>query len=278
MQNKEYVLIGNPLIHSISHEIHKRLFELSGISRNYNLRQLDPETFNEAVKDLVSLAGFNVTIPYKQKIIPFLATVDERASRYGAVNTVKCDGTGMHGYNTDVGGFLKALSQAEIQLTGNVLLCGAGGVARMMASEALDHGCSLVIATRTFSKASKFADDLLKLYPTANIAPSTLNYLSGSFDLILNGTPCGMHPNVQDCPVPAAVARSAGAVFDAIYNPYETRLLARARAAGAKVQGGLTMLVWQAVAAHEIWEGSHFEKSDIEHICDEMRKLIKNDI
>lgn len=267
---KEYCLIGHPLGHSLSGEIHRRLFELSGVAGSYTLNDIEADDIGSQIDYLRGLSGFNITIPYKQTIIPFLQSIDERARLYNAVNTVKCENGEMHGYNTDVDGFLRALNDAGIALEGRVLLCGAGGVSGMMAAEALRQGCSLTVATRTIGKATRFIDSLLAKFPGAKIEASALPYLSGSFDLILNGTPAGMYPDIKGSPVPASVARCAGAVFDAVYNPAQTQLLKTAQAAGAKVQGGLTMLVLQAAAAQELWTGAHFKSDDIKAICKEM--------
>jgi shikimate dehydrogenase len=271
---KEFCLIGHPLGHSISPDIHEKLFALAGTEGSYALRDIEPGDLDAQVCPLRALSGFNVTIPYKQVIMPFLKSIDERAKRYNAVNTVRCENGELYGYNTDGEAFLRALAQADIPLSGRVLLCGAGGVAHMMACEVLDRGCSLMIATPTISKAARFVDELQEAYPGADIEASSLAYLSGSFDLILNGTPCGMFPDVKDMPVPPAVARSARAVFDAVYNPTETLLLKTARAAGAKTQGGLTMLVLQAAASQELWTGASFAREDIDALCEEMAALI----
>lgn len=270
-----YALIGHPLGHSISSEIHQHLFALSGIEGSYQLMDFPPEELENNLPALRALNGFNITIPYKQAFLPLLDTVDGRAQRYGAVNTVKCTENGLAGFNTDVTGFLRALTQADIPLSGNVLLCGTGGVAHMMACEALERGCTLTIGARTYGKASAFADELIARYPGSRVEPSALPYVSGSFDLILNGTPVGMYPHTKELPVPLNVARSARAVFDTIYNPTETTLLARARKAGAKVQNGLSMLVWQAAAAQEIWTGKTFSPRDIDALCRDMAAYIK---
>ncbi|MFT8887874.1 MAG: shikimate dehydrogenase [Ethanoligenens sp.] len=268
-------LIGHPLGHSISPEVHRRLFALSGTQGSYELMDFPPEELENHLPALRALDGFNVTIPYKQSLLPLLDMVDGRAARYGAVNTIKRTGNGLTGFNTDVTGFLRALTQADIPLTGNVLLCGTGGVAHMMACEALERGCALTVGARTYGKASAFADELTARYPGSRVEPSALAYLSGSFDLILNGTPVGMYPDIKDIPVPLNVARSARAVFDTIYNPTETALLSRVRAAGAKVQNGLAMLVWQAAAAQEIWTGKTFSPEDIDTLCHDMAAYIK---
>jgi shikimate dehydrogenase len=180
----------------------------------------------------------------------------------------------MTGCNTDAEGFLDALADGGIELRGRVLLCGAGGVSAMMGTQALIHGCALTVAARTIGKAARFVDALKASFPGAQVDAAALPYLSGSYDLILNGTPAGMYPETKVSPVPSAVARSTKAVFDAIYNPCETQLMKTAREAGAKTVGGLRMLVRQAAAAQKLWNSSEFTQADIDRLCEEMAAYI----
>jgi shikimate dehydrogenase len=274
MKTYQLALIGNHLDHTISKQIHEKLFELSGTVGEYTIRDIEPENLEKEIEELKKLDGFNVTIPYKQKIIPYLDALDVKAKRYNAVNTVKCENGKLTGYNTDVDGFLHALKAANIELEGEVLLCGAGGVARMMAYEALDRGCNLTIATPLISEAQNFIYEIEQTYPNANVTASTLTYLSGSFDVILNGTPVGMFPNASKSPVPVQVSRSAKAVFDAVYNPVKTTLIKKSAAGGAKVQSGLTMLIRQAVAAQAIIIGSSFKDEDLNAVYKEMEYFL----
>jgi shikimate dehydrogenase len=275
MPINKFCLIGHPLEHSISPQIHKRLFEISGFEGEYTLNNFIPHKLEYEITNLKSYSGFNATIPYKQKIIPFLDEISPRAKKYGAVNTVKNENGRLCGFNTDVEGFLRSLKYASIELKGNVLLCGAGGVARMMACEALDNNCILTIATTTLEKAQGCTDDLIKLYPNAIIKACSLDNINNGFDLILNGTPSGMYPNVESCPLDKKIVQSSKAVFDAIYNPSETMLLKYASEASLKIQGGLKMLVWQAAAAQEIWTNTTFDAFDIENLCNEMSEIIE---
>ena len=274
MQTKNFVLIGHPLAQSISPQIHGRLSALAGRRDSYALRDIEPEAFESAVDGLRQLNGFSVTLPYKVQILPHLHHIDPPAARYGAVNTVRVEEGRFFGYNTDAIGFRQALRVAGIPLKGNVLLCGTGGTARMMACEAAAEGCRITVAGTTVGKAKRFAERLAGDYPDITVHFSALAYLSGSFDLILNATPCGMVPQEDGCAVPVRVARSARAVFDAVYNPAETVLMRLNREAGGRVQGGLPMLVWQAAAAQKIWTGAHFEMEDIQTLCTEMAGLI----
>lgn len=275
-----FCLIGHPLGHSISPQIQKRLFEFSGVPGSYALKDVEPELLKAALlpgaeDGLRSYDGFNITIPHKQAVIPLLDCVSPRAAKYGAVNTVKCENGKLTGYNTDAEGFLRALSGAGITLGGKVLLCGAGGVSHMLACEAIEHGCDLTVAARSAEKVKAFTAALKEKYPDAKVKPALLKEAGLGWDLIINGTPSGMYPAfISESPVPAETAQSAAAVFDAVYNPRDTVLLKTAKQAGAKTLDGLSMLVWQAAAAQEIWMGASFAKRQIELICDEMARLL----
>ncbi|MFO7160477.1 MAG: shikimate dehydrogenase [[Clostridium] cellulosi] len=273
-KRRQFRLIGHPLGQSISPQIHERLMKLSGVDGEYKLFEIEPAELEKLAGYLRTLSGFNVTIPYKRDIVPYLQSVSPRAQRCGAVNTVKCENGEMHGYNTDSIGFLRSLSDAGIELRGKVLLCGAGGVARMMACEVLERGCSLVIATRRLEGALSAKRDLEKIFSGADIEARELGSIDSGFDLILNGTPAGMYPHEDDCPIDPAVAGKSAAVFDTIYNPVETVLVKAAKAAGARAAGGLSMLVWQAAAAQEIWNGTHFKAEDIKALTDDMKELL----
>jgi shikimate dehydrogenase len=267
-------LIGFPLGHSISPQIHARLFELSGVNAQYSLFEIEPEKFELQTAFLRSLDGFNITIPHKRRILPMLDQIDLRAQRCCAVNTVKCVNGEFHGFNTDADGFLRALDGGGIELRGRVLLCGAGGAVLMMACEALERGCRLVIATRDGQGARIAQSDLMRIFPDADISAQALSEVDGCFDIILNATPAGMYPNIDGCPVSQHIIQNSAAVFDAIYNPCETVLVRAARAAGANAVGGLTMLIWQAVAAQKIWTGACFDMGGIETLREDMERLI----
>lgn len=275
MKERSFALIGHPLGHSISPQIHNKLFSISGIRAQYKLMEIAPDEFGARAEELKKLDGFNVTIPYKQKIIPYLYQISKRAARCGAVNTVKNENGLLFGYNTDSIGFLRALENAGIALKGKVLLCGTGGAARMMACEALERGCELCVAARGIQKADALKSDLIKTFPEARITTQILADACGSFDLILNATPVGMYPNIDGCPAPRRVIEQCAAAFDAVYNPLESVFVKTARAAGATVAGGLSMLLWQAAAAQEIWTGVRFDAEKINAMCGEMSELIK---
>ena len=145
---EKFGLIGYPLGHSMSPVIHRELFKINGIDASYELMQIHPDDFADGIGTLINFKGFNVTIPHKTQIIPFLDKLSDRAELFGSVNTVFNDNGTKIGYNTDCFGFLRAMEMAGIKLGGNVLLCGSGGVSRMFAFESVMAGASLTLAVR----------------------------------------------------------------------------------------------------------------------------------
>ena len=269
MQN--YTLIGCPLGHSMSPFIHERLFALSGREAAYTLTEIPAGKLPDTMPALRALEGFNITIPYKGDIIPFLDALDETAERYHAVNCVaNRDGKSV-GYNTDCTGFLRSVEQ--FALGGKVLLIGCGGVGRMMATEAALHGADLTIAEPDQPKAQALADELRQSVPGVKITVLP-KAEPGSYDLLMNACPVGMYPRSHACPVTEEVIAGSKAVFDVIYNPTETLLLRKARELGKPAVGGAAMLVWQAVRAHEIWYGGSFAQEAIAQIIQDMEREI----
>ena len=282
MQLKEtkrfvYGLCGYPLGHSMSPLIHRELFKISGIDASYGLYEAPSENLGEEFKESLSaLRGFNVTIPHKINIIEYLDELSPRAELFGAVNTVDVREDKIVGYNTDCTGFLSALKMADIELGGNVLLLGCGGVARMIAFEALLADARLTVAVRKedieaaevlkkeiFAKLNKFCDIIL------------LDEAGEGYDLVINATPVGMFPKVDACPVDEKVVAGSSAAFDVIYNPQETVFIKYAKKAGIKYSGGLSMLVWQAAVAQEIWNGVKFTNDDIERVIEITQKELE---
>lgn len=279
MSTKKYAVIGHPIGHTMSPFIHKRLFELSGIDAEYSVIDVNPENIAEDYKNTLSkLDGYNITIPHKQAIIPFLDSLDKKAMMYGSVNTVK-NGKENKGYTTDPDGFLEALRASGIPLNGRVVILGTGGVARTMAFEAAKAGADLTVAVRRedILMVSQLAGEIKIKIPHTSVSTCFIERISGKIDLLINATPVGMYPNVDNMPVTEDILNRCSAVFDAIYNPLETKLIQAAKAKGIKALGGMSMLVWQAVVAHTIWDGSTYDTDDINQLCidssEELKKL-----
>ncbi len=262
-------LLGHPLGHSMSPFIHQALFALSGRPQPYALHDVAPEDLKTQVPKLLAGQGFNITIPYKVEIIPFLTQLSEKAGLYQSVNTVEIKDGRYIGHNTDVDGFLHGIRSLGVELSqGPVLMLGSGGVANMIATEVVLAGSPLTIAVRKedVQQAAALKERLLKIKPDAEIITCLLDEPNGSYRLLVNATPVGMYPNTQSCPVTPDIIRQAEAVFDLVYNPFETQLVQTAKSLGLPAGGGLSMLVWQAAVAHEIWFGDSFTDQQIQQV------------
>ena len=283
--DRKFALIGHPLGHSLSPQIHKRLFELDGKEAEYSLLDIAPEKLSESFGGLKKLDGFNITIPHKVSIIPLCDRLSTEAERYGSVNCVKA-GEETIGYNTDVLGFTKSIEQLGASLSSKVLQLGCGGVGRMMAIETALSGGSLTVAVLKSDEplALEVKKEVLAQKPDAefNIVIIGGKVLDASdfgtempqFDLLVNACPVGMFPNVDRMPCAKNVLEGVKYVFDVIYNPCETLLYKTAVQMGAKAMTGMAMLVLQAVAAHEIWDGASYKQSDIDALIREMELSI----
>ena len=262
-------LLGHPLGHSMSPFIHQALFALSGRPQPYALHDVAPEDLKTQVPKLLAGQGFNITIPYKVEIIPFLTQLSEKAELYQSVNTVEIKDGRYIGHNTDADGFLHGIRSLGVELSqGPVLMLGSGGVANMIATEVVLAGSPLTIAVRKedVQQAAALKERLLKIKPEAEITTCLLDEPNGSYRLLVNATPVGMYPNTQSCPVTPDIIRQAEAVFDLVYNPFETQLVQTAKSLGLPAGGGLSMLVWQAAVAHEIWFGDSFTDQQIQQV------------
>ncbi len=263
----KYGLIGHPLGHSMSPLIHEKLFALSGISDySYELIDIAPADLETRMEELRQLRGFNITIPHKTAVIPFADELSESALRYNSVNCISNNGGKFVGYNTDCDGFLR--SAECLPLGGKVLLVGCGGVGRMIAIEAALHGAELTIAVipQDIRNAQLVMAEILAKCSGANVRICLVDDIEGGFDLLINATPVGMFPKTENCAVSDNVIADCGSFFDVIYNPTETLLMRKARALGKTAVGGASMLVYQAVKAHEYWYGGEFSAEDISNI------------
>ena len=276
---RRYALLGGTLKHTMSPPIHSRLFELRGRDFEYEIVEASEEKLSDKAAYLNGLSGYNVTIPHKIGIIDYIDRLDKTAEKYHSVNCVDNKNGVLTGYNTDVDGFLRSLSANGGKLDGKVLLLGAGGVGRMMAIETCCAGGELTIAVLPdfIPQAEIVKKDILKICPDAKVEIVTFDAIHGSFDVMINATPVGMYPNCDACVVSDKVISSVDFVFDAIYNPRETLLIKKAKSLGITAVGGMAMLVWQAVSAHEIWDGDSYTNEEVQAIIDEMELRVEKD-
>ena len=271
-----YALIGYPLGHSLSPQIHTRLFELAGIDFQYDLTEIKPEELRSRYDRLKSLKGFNITIPHKIPIIDFCDSLSEGAKRYGSVNCILNENGKSTGHNTDVLGFVKSVEQLGATLRSKVCLLGCGGVGRMMAIESAYRGADLTMAVRSedIPVAEGIKSEIDKLLPHNQVKVINLSEMAGGYDLVINATPVGMYPKTEFSPLKKEQLQNVTYLFDAIYNPTHTTLSEYAREMGVKASTGMAMLVLQAVAAHEIWNGSEYKQSDIDTLIKDMEELV----
>lgn len=282
MDGNQFAVIGHPIAHTMSPFIHTRLFSLSGRQADYGVLEISPSELENQMRKLRTLGGFNITIPHKQSIIPFLDKLSDKSAFFGSVNTVKNDGGQLTGFTTDGEGFCRALSAAGASLNGRTIVVGAGGAGRVLAFESALKGGHVTVAVRprSYPTAERLCTDIRLKVKNALVDCCLLDEISGRVDLLANATPVGMYPNTAQCPVSPEVIKKAACVFDAVYNPNETALVKAAHKNGVKAIGGMSMLVWQAAAAHEVWYGATFHPDDISTLCtdavNEMKKTFGN--
>jgi len=245
--------------------MHNAAFEELGLDYRYELLPVKPEDLGSLVSSTLRLPevrGANVTIPHKVAVMEHLDWIDREASRIGAVNTIVNDDGRLRGYNTDGRGALRALNEGYGSLEGaNVVILGAGGAARAIGHQASISASKLTILNRTLERAVSLSRYLSNLPECrASVSASTLNEddlktALRDADILVNATPVGMLPNVDETPVDGELLRPELFVFDSVYNPLKTRLLREAEERGAETLSGADMLVYQGAAAFRLWTG-----------------------
>jgi shikimate dehydrogenase len=256
-KTKVFGLLGWPVEHSLSPAMHNAAFECLGLDCCYLTFPVKPEHLKDAVKAVraLNLAGVNVTVPHKEKVIPFLDKVDKEAAFIGAVNTIvnqSASGGGkLIGYNTDGRGFMKLLSEARISVKNkNVLILGAGGASRAIGYYLCRSASKLFLYDIDKKKAGKLIGDLNKI--NNNVFPAgNINNLD-KYDVIINATPLGLKKG-GPLPVDINLLKPRLVVCDLIYK--NTPLLQKASRKGCKTLNGLGMLLWQGAFAFELWTG-----------------------
>lgn len=279
--SRKYAILGETLKHTMSPPIHKRLFELKNREFEYEILEVKPEDLKAKAEYLSTLNGYNITIPHKIGIIDYIDELDDSAKRYHSVNCVDNKNGKSTGYNTDCDGFLRTVRAMNIDNTGKILLIGCGGVGRMMAIEAALAGADLYIAVLEsdlpLAKQVEKEIKAMKADARINIVLNTQIPTDREYELLMNACPVGMYPKTEACPTTDDVIKASKAVFDVIYNPRETKLMQKAKAMGKKAVGGMAMLVWQAVSAHEIWDNDEYTDEEVQSIIDEMEIAVEKD-
>ncbi len=251
-------LIGFPLTHSFSEKYFTGKFQRSSISdASYRLFPLEKiESFPELVSSHENLVGLNVTIPYKEKIIPFLDELDETAKTVGAVNTISITRPSspvshphLKGYNTDIHGFRQSLKPFLTSAHERALLLGTGGASKAVEYVLKQIGVECIFVSR---QKKNIPGKTILTYDELN------SYVIDSCKLIVNCSPIGTFPNVNEFPkLPYESITPQHFLYDLIYNPSETEFLKRGKLYGAQTMNGLDMLKMQAEKAWEIWQGTN---------------------
>jgi shikimate dehydrogenase len=256
-------VIGDPVEHSLSPVMHNEAIAHLNLNYVYVPFPIKREELEKAIAgfEAINVVGFNITIPHKQAIIPLLSEVSQTAKMVGAVNTVWRTDGGWCGTNTDVEGFLAPLKKLSLdwqQITPVIL--GNGGAARAVVVGCAEMGCpEICVVGRDRDKLEQFKQSWATSPLKAALNVYTWNELAGlvsNTKLLINTTPIGMYPKVDESPVDAAIMDklSAGAIaYDLIYTPNPTQFLVQAQERGAIAIDGLEMLIGQGAAALKIW-------------------------
>jgi len=255
-------IIGDPVTHSMSPAMHNASFEALGLDYVYvplPVRVPSVAHCAPAVRTF-NLRGLNVTVPHKVAIMADLDRIDPLAQRIGAVNTIVNDDGVLTGYNTDGPGFMRALSEAGVNVEGrNVVVLGGGGAARAVAYSLVAGGARVTILNRSVQRAEALAHELSAVAPSmpgyARLEHGCLRERLSHAHLLVNTTSVGMTPNDESSPCPSELLREGLDVCDIVYHPLKTRLLRDADASGARVVSGSEMLVYQGAMAFELWTG-----------------------
>lgn len=261
-----FALFGHPIGHTMSPELHSMLFKASGKDCTYFAVDVPPENLEEAMQ-LASekCGGINLTIPHKKAVFDYLDAVDEAAHDLGSVNTVHFRDGKAIGYNTDILGFSGSLEFDGIDPKDKLaVVCGYGGVSRVMAYHLANAGAKVLITGRNLTKAKKLRNELRGYLPEANIDIMPSTQLPRATELVINGTPLGMYPHEDGTPLEKLPVGTTY-VFDAVYNPPLTAIMKLAPH-NVKIRNGLLMLVLQAAYAQTVWFGTQFEQTSLTRI------------
>ena len=243
----EFGLIGHPLSHSFSQQYFRDKFDQLNLEGyDYQLFDLaDIEEVNDLISSHPNIAGLNVTIPYKQQIIPYLTQLDESAHKVGAVNVVHLQDQERIGYNSDYYGFKQSLENwLPSSLEGiAALVLGTGGASKAVIATLTDLEIPFQLVSRTKNTENLCYEDL-----------KTNEQILATHHLVVNTTPVGMFPHDQECPeIPTDWLDEEHYIYDLVYNPVKTMLLKLAEQRGAQIKNGLEMLHLQAEKSWEIW-------------------------
>lgn len=272
-------LIGNPVEHTLSPVIHNTLAEITGTNLVYVPFRVEAGELDKAVRGAYALhiQGLNVTVPYKEKVRPFLRELDALAEKIGAVNTLVRNADGYKGYNTDMPGLYRAMLSDGIRVDGEkVILLGAGGVARAVAVMLCDKAEKIYILNRTAEKAEAIAEEA-NAYAGRRVAEayalSEYRALPCEKYLAIQATNVGMYPHTEETVIADRDFYSLiHTGYDLIYNPYETCFMKMVKEAGGQAFCGLKMLLYQGIIAFELWNECEISEAQAEAVYERLKE------
>jgi shikimate dehydrogenase len=249
---------GFPIAHSASPAMHNAAFAALGLNWRYLAFEVDPKNLRAAVEGAKAMgfAGLNLTVPHKLLAVEMVDVLDDSATKWGVVNTIRFDEKGATGFNTDADAIVTALREdLKLELRGaKVLLLGAGGAGRTAALKlASEKVAELFLFNRTQSKAEEIAVEIKKQFPSVKVSAG---FPKAKVDLLLNATSLGLKADdASPLDEKQFSLKQTRAVYDMIYRPVKTKLLSAAKKSGCKTANGLGMLLHQGAKAFEIWTG-----------------------
>ena len=247
---KKYLVVGNPIAHSLSPRLHNNWLKENNINAKYEKTKLDIDEIESLINNIKQkkIAGCNVTVPFKKTVIPYLDKLSLEAEQTQSVNTITFDGNNVVGHNTDIFGFTKAIESLDFTIKNkNILILGAGGVVSSIIFALRKMNVSeIIISNRTKEKA----DDLKVLFK--NLKVVEWGRLP-DFDVIINATSLGLNDEIINLDFSKSGKNKL--FYDVIYNPEETNFLKTGKELGNKSENGKTMFIYQASEAFKLWHG-----------------------
>lgn len=274
-------LIGNPVEHSFSPMIHNMLSERMNINMIYTAFRVESSMLEDAVKGAWALGinGLNVTVPHKCAVIPYLSDIDPLAAKIGAVNTLVRSENGFKGYNTDITGLGRQLDEENVTINDNsVIILGAGGASRAITFLCAQKGARKIwLLNRSLSKAETLAREVNGYFGEVVTALPIENFSDlpkGKYPVIQT-TSVGLFPDTGCAPIENDdFYEYVSDGVDIIFNPSETEFMKKCRKHGARAHNGLKMLLYQGIAAYELWNNVHVPQETAREILDMMEREI----
>ena len=255
---KTYAIIGDPIDHSLSPNIHNAAFKELRLDCTYIAYRIPKGELAAGIESLkkIKISGFNVTIPHKVEMIKYLDSADDDCKMIGATNTVSNDDGNLRGYNTDMDGFLDPIRKRRIPIKeSHILLIGAGGAARaIVAGFAKEKAKKITIANRTIQNSELLVQFANKIGIDANtVTLEQVGETASNYNFIVNATSIGM--SNEPSPISTKTINEKSVVYDIVYKPINTDLITQAKKNGATIIYGYEMLLAQAARAFKIWHG-----------------------